>query len=123
MDPEPTPALSRPVLDPVNTAAWLTMDALWLARLTWPAYVAAGLTVLTGLLVLVLGRRRARGELFADLGLNCWILMNTIWLAHDLSGRDTPRAVAAVLGGLGAVCLLAAARHSQDLRRVRILRR
>ena len=49
--------------------------------------------------------------------------MNTIWLAHDLSGRETLRAVAAVLGGLGAACLLAAARHSQDLRRVRIIRR
>ncbi len=123
MEPEPTPVFSKPVIDPLNTAAWFTMDALWLARLEWPAYVAAGLTVATGALLLILGRREGRGPLFADLGLNCWIVMNTVWLAHDLNGRETPRAFAAALGILGAAFIIAAARHSQGLRRLRILRR
>ena len=123
MEPEPTPVFSKPVFDPLNTAAWFTMDALWLARLEWPAYVAAGLTVVTGLLLLVLGRREGRGALFADLGLNCWIVMNTVWLVHDLNGRETPRAFAAVMAALGAALIIAAAWHSQDLRRLRIFRR
>lgn len=123
MEPEPTRVFSKAVIDPVNTAAWFTMDALWLAKLAWPAYAAAGLTVVTGVLLLILGRREGRGALYADLGLNCWIVMNTVWLAHDLNGRDTPRAFAAVMGALGATFILAAARHSQDLRRLRIFKR
>jgi hypothetical protein len=74
-------------------------------------------------LLLILGRREGRGAVFADLGLNCWIVMNTVWLVHDLNGRETPRAFAAVVGLLGAVLIIAAARHSQDLRRLRIFRR
>jgi hypothetical protein len=123
MEPEPTPAFSKPIIDPVNTAAWFTMDALWLARLEWPAYAAAGLTVATGVLLLILGRREGRGVLYADLGLNCWIVMNTVWLVHDLNGRETPRAFAAVMAVLGAALIIAAARHSQDFRRLRIFRR
>ena len=128
MEPTPTPPASTPmfskaVIDPINTAAWFTMDALWLAKLEWPAYAAAALTVLTGVMLLILGRREGRGALYADLGLNCWIVMNTVWLIHDLNDHDTPRSFAAVMGALGAFFILAAARHSQDLRRVRIFKR
>jgi hypothetical protein len=123
MEPEHTPVFSKPVIDPVNTLAWFVMDACWLAKLTWPAYLAAGLTVVTGLVLLVLGRREGRGELYADLGLNCWIVMNTVWLAHDLNGRETPRAFAAVMAALGVGFIVAAARHSRDLRRLRIFPR
>ena len=119
----PTPLFSKPVIDPINTAAWFTMDALWLAKLEWPAYAASALTVLTGVMLLILGRREGRGALYADLGLNCWIMMNTVWLIHDLNDRDTPRSFAAVMGLLGAFFILAAARHSQDLRRMRIFKR
>ena len=123
MRPERTPLFSKPVVDPVNTVAWFAMDALWLSRLEWPAYAAAGLTVVTGALLLVLSRREGRGAVYADLGLNCWIVMNAVWLVHDLNGRETPRAVAAVAATLGAVFIVAAARHSQDVRRFRVLKR
>lgn len=122
-EPKPVRLFSKPVIDPVNTVAWFGMDALWLAKLEIPAYLAAGITVVTGVLLLFLGRREGRGEVYADLGLNCWIVMNTVWMVHDLNGRDTPWMVAAVLGGLGAVFIALAARHSKELRRVRILRR
>jgi hypothetical protein len=89
MGQKPTSMFSKPVVDPANTAAWFTMDALWLAKFEWPAYAAAAVTVLTGILLLILGRREGRGAVYADLGLNCWIVMNTVWLIHDLNGRDT----------------------------------
>ena len=38
--------------------------------------------------------RQKRGLLFADLGLNCWIAMNTVWLVADLNGYPTPLGVA-----------------------------
>lgn len=120
---EPTPLFSKRVIDPLNSAAWFTMDALWMARLAWPAYVAAGLTLVTGGLLLALGRREGRSAVLADLGLNCWIVMNTIWLVADLAGHEPPVALAGPVAVLGAAFIAAAAWHSQDLRRLRILRR
>ena len=123
METEPGQGGWRSVVDPANTLVWFTMDALWLAKLTWPAYVFAGLTVATGVWLLGLSRRAGRAAVYADLGMNCWIAMNVVWLAHDLNGLETPRAVAAVLGVLGIGFFWAAARQAQDVRRVRILRR
>lgn len=117
---EPTPSFAKRVVDPLNSIAWFSMDALWMARLEWPAYVTAGLTVVTGVWLLVLGWRQGRGVLFADLGLNCWIAMNTVWLVSDLNGYSTPLALAGPVAVLGAVFLALAAWHSQDVRRLRI---
>ncbi|MFO0887831.1 MAG: hypothetical protein U0790_01665 [Isosphaeraceae bacterium] len=36
---------SRRVVDPTNSVCWFAMDALWLAQLEWPAYLASGLTL------------------------------------------------------------------------------
>ena len=123
MEAERPRLFSKPVIDPLNTITWFAMDALWIAQLDWPAYVAAALTVVTGVLLLILGWRKGRAELYADLGLNCWIIMNTVWLAYDLNGAKTPRAFALVMGVLGMTFIAAAARHSQDIRRMRILKR
>jgi hypothetical protein len=114
---------ARHLIDPVNTLTWFAMDALWLCKLSWPAYIAAGVTVVTGVLLLVAGWRAGRGLVYENLGLNCWIVMNTAWMVHDLNGLETPWWVAAVFGGLGGVFVLLALRHSQHLRRLRIFRR
>jgi hypothetical protein len=119
----PTPMFSKAVIDPVNTATWFLMDAMWLSKFDIAAYIASACTVVTGVLLFILGRREGRGAMYADLGLNCWIVMNTVWLVHDLNGKETPRAFAAIVGLLGAFFILAAARHSQDLRRMRIFQR
>ena len=115
----PAPFAKR-VVDPLNSFAWFTMDALWMCRLEWPAYVFTGLTVVTGVWLLALGWRQGRGVLLADLGLNCWIAMNTVWLVSDLNGRPTPAAFAVPLALLGAAFLAAAAWYSQDFSRLRI---
>lgn len=119
-DVESTPSFSKRVIDPLNSFAWFTMDALWMCRLEWSAYAFAGLTVVTGVWLLALGWRERRGVLFADLGLNCWIAMNTVWLVADLNSRPAPLAFAVPLAVLGAVFLAAAAWRSQDFRRLRI---
>lgn len=117
---ESTPPFLKRVVDPLNSFAWFTMDALWMCRLEWPAYVFAALTVVTGIWLLALGWREGRGVLFADLGLNCWIAMNTVWLVADLNGHPTPLLFAGTVAILGAVFIAAAAWHSQDFRRLRI---
>lgn len=113
-------SFAQRVIDPLNSVTWFTMDAFWMGKLAWPAYAFAGLTVVTGVWLLVLGWRRKRGLLLADLGLNCWIAMNTVWLVSDLSGRPTPFAVTVPLAVVGAAFIAVAALHSQDVRRLRV---
>ena len=117
---EPARSFAKRVVDPLNSVAWFTMDALWMCKLAWPAYAFAGLTVVTGVCLLVLGWRQKRGVLFADLGLNCWIAMNTVWLVTDLSGRPTPLGLTVPLAVVGAAFIALAAWHTQDFRRLRI---
>lgn len=113
-------SFAKRVVDPLNSIAWFTMDALWMCKLEWPAYAFAALTVITGAWLLVLGWRRKSGLLFADLGLNCWIAMNTVWLVADLNGHPTPLGVAVPLAVVGAAFLAVAAWYAQDFRRLRI---
>ncbi|WP_439623796.1 hypothetical protein [Gemmata sp.] len=96
------------------------MDALWMCKLAWPAYAFAALTVVTGVWFLVLGWRQKRGTRLADLGLNCWIVMNTVWLVADLTGRATPLAFTVPLAFLGAAFIATAAWKAQDIRRLRV---
>jgi len=117
---EPGPSFAKRVVDPLNSVTWFTMDALWMCKLAWPAYTFAALTVVTGLWLLVFGWRRKRGVLFADLGLNCWIAMNTVWLVADLSGRQTPFEVTVPLAVVGAAFIAVAACCGQDVGPLRI---
>jgi hypothetical protein len=116
----PTPPFAKRVVDPLNSFAWFTMDALWMCRLEWSAYAFAALTVGTGVWMLVLGWREGRGVVLADLGLNCWIAMNTVWLVTDLRGQPTPLAVAVPLAVVGAAFLAAAFWYAEDFSRLRI---
>lgn len=111
---------SRRVVDPVNSVAWYAMDGLWLAQLAWPAYVATGLTLATGGMLLLLDRRRGQ-RLNDDLALNAWMWMNALWVISDLGGLPRLRYVAMAVGALGAVLLANAVRPSKR-RRGAILR-
>jgi hypothetical protein len=104
---KPAAAFSRRIVDPVNSVAWFAMDGLWLAKLDWPAYVATGLTLLTGAILLLMNRRVGQ-RLTDDLALNSWMWMNGLWLVSDLSGHDGLRHGAMAVGGLGAVLLAVA---------------
>lgn len=117
---EPAPSFARRVVDPVNSVVWFAMDACWMGKLEWPAYAFAALAVGTGVWLLLLGRRQERGVLFADLGLSCWIAMNTIWLVSDLNSRPTPFAVTVPLAALGAVFIGIAVWRAEDVRRLRL---
>jgi hypothetical protein len=118
-DPPPR-SFAKRVVDPFNSITWFLMDALWMCKLAWPAYVFAALTVVTGLWLLILGWRQKRGLLLADLGLNCWIAMNVVWMVADLNGHPTPLGVAVPLAVVGALFLVLAAWYHQDFRRLRI---
>ena len=113
-------SFAKRVVDPANSITWFLMDALWMCKLAWPAYACAALTAVTGVWLLVLGWRQKRGLLLADLGLNCWIAMNTVWLVADLNGHPAPLGVGVPLAVVGALLLAAASWHAQDVRRLRV---
>lgn len=116
---------SRRVVDPVNSVAWYTMDGLWLAHLTWPAYLATGLTLATGGTLLLLDRRPGQ-RLNDDLALNAWMWMNALWVVSDLGRLPTLRYAAMAVGCVGAILLANAVRPSKTsrerLRRFRKMR-
>ncbi len=115
--------ISRRVVDPANSVAWFAMDALWLADLAWPAYIASGLTLATGFTLLFLDRKRPE-RLDDDLALNAWMTMNALWVISDLGKIPMLRQVAMVVAGLGAVLLVNAIRPSQQSRaRIRRLKK
>jgi nitrate reductase gamma subunit len=118
-------AFSRRIVDPANSVAWYAMDGLWLAQLTWPAYVAAGLTLATGGTLLFLNRRTGQ-RLNDDLALNAWMWMNALWVISDLGRLPQLRFAAMAVGVLGAVLLANALRPSRrrrnTLRRFRKMR-
>lgn len=116
---------SRRVVDPANSVAWFGMDALWLAHLPWPAYVASGLTIATGALLLFLDRKRSE-RLDDDLALNAWMWMNALWVVSDLGKIPSLRYAAMGVATLGAVLLVRAilpSKHSRGrIRRLKKLR-
>lgn len=116
---------SRRLVDPVNSVAWYAMDGLWLAQLAWPAYIATGLTLVTGGMLLMFDRWRG-SRLDDDLTLNAWMWMNALWVISDLGEMPALRHAAMVVGVLGAVLLANAVRLSRRdpgaLRRFRKMR-
>jgi hypothetical protein len=99
------------------------MDALWLANLAWPAYVATGLTVATGALLLFLDRKRPE-RLADDLALNAWMWMNALWVISDLGRIPSLRYAAMGVSAVGAILLLNAIRPSKRSRgRIRRLKK
>lgn len=114
---------SRRVVDPANSAAWFAMDALWLADLARPAYVASALTLASGATLLFLDRKRAE-RLDDDLALNAWMWMNALWAISDLGEIPSLRYAAMGVAGLGAVLLVNAIRPSKQSRgRIRRLKK
>ncbi len=111
---------SRRVIDPLNSVAWFAMDALWLAQLAWPAYIASGLTLVTGATLLFLNRRRAE-RLDDDLALNAWMWMNALWVISDLGKLPSLQYAAMAVAALGALLLINAIRPSSRSR-ARIIR-
>ena len=122
---QPPAKFSRRLVDPVNSVAWYAMDGLWLAHLTWPAYLATGLTLASGATLLLLDRRPGH-RLNDDLALNAWMWMNALWVVSDLGRLPTLRYAAMAVGCVGAILLANAVRPSRTyrerLRRFRKLR-
>ena len=122
---QPPARFSRRLVDPVNSVAWFAMDALWLAQLAWPAYVAAGLTLATGGLLLLFDRRGG-SRLDDDLALNAWMWMNAAWVVSDLGGLPGLRHFALAIMAVGALLVLNAVRpnraHPDTPRRLKKMR-
>lgn len=111
---------SRRVIDPLNSIAWFAMDTFWLFEIDLAAYLFAVLTVASGIWLVVRGWREDRKAALADLGLLCWIAMNTVWMVSDLSGSKPPPVFCGCMATLGGTLIALAVWRGQDVRRLRI---
>ena len=67
-------------LNKAHIACWILKDAFWCAQLAWPAMLMILPTILLNLIV-IWRDREAREENTFLLG---WILMNALWMMHEL---------------------------------------
>lgn len=106
--------IPKDTLDTVNSVAWFLMDAFWMLGAGKTALAFILPTLVTGLGLLYLERRRT--VFFINLAINCWIWMNTFWMLSDLF--QSPQLLVAARGvfGLGLVFIACAVRSSDNLR-------
>jgi hypothetical protein len=103
----------REVLDTLNSVSWFFMDAFWMLGFAAGAYTLILPTVLSGLLLLYVEKRRS--VTFINLAINCWIWMNVFWMIGDLAGARTALLASRVLFALGLVSIGLALATSRSL--------
>jgi hypothetical protein len=79
--------LSKDALDTTNSVAWFFMDALWMLGLNGAGMFFIVPTVLTGLGLLYIEKRPA--VFMINMGINCWIWMNSLWMLSDVFDSQT----------------------------------
>jgi hypothetical protein len=78
---------SKDTLDTANSVSWFLMDALWMLNLTsWGMFFLFP-TLLTGLALLYIEKRRS--VFWINLAINCWIWMNTLWMFDQIPWART----------------------------------
>lgn len=74
--------LSKDALDTINSLAWFSMDAFWMLGFAGVCFFFAFPTIMTGLCLLYIEKRPVVFKI--NIALNCWILMNTLWMTSEV---------------------------------------
>lgn len=106
--------LSKDALDTINSVAWFFMDAFWMLGAGGIALAFVLPTLLTGLGLLYIEKRRT--VFWINLAINCWIWMNTLWMMSDLFQNPELLLVARGVFGLGLVFIALAVKSSENLK-------
>jgi hypothetical protein len=106
--------ISKEALDTINSMTWFMMDAFWMLGATHVAGFFILPTILSGLFLLYIERRRT--VFYINLAINCWIFMNTMWMLSEFSQNSNwlVGSRVAFVAGLGFIAM--AVRSSDDLR-------
>lgn len=105
--------IPREILDTINSIFWFLMDAAWMLEVFGMAYLCILPTVLTGLALLYVERRRA--VFYINLAINCWIWMNTLWMLSETLETDALLNVSRALFSAGVIFIIMAAKNSESL--------
>lgn len=95
--------LSKETLDTVNSASWFFVDAFWMLGLPEWCHAMVVPTVLTGLCLLYVEKRRP--VIAINLAINFWIWMNTLWMLADTQKDPDLLIGARTCFGFGVVCI------------------
>jgi hypothetical protein len=74
--------VSKDALDTLNSMSWFMMDAFWMLEKTSLGKIFVLPTILSGLLLLYIEKRRT--VFWINLAINSWIWMNTFWMFEKL---------------------------------------
>ncbi len=99
--------VSKDALDTLNSMSWFMMDAFWMLEKTSLGKIFVLPTILSGLLLLYIEKRRT--VFWINLAINSWIWMNTFWMFEKL---DWARGAFA----FGLLCVGAALLEAKSLR-------
>ncbi len=99
--------VGKDALDTLNSVSWFMMDAFWMLEKTSLGKVFVLPTILSGILLLYIEKRRT--VFWINLAINSWIWMNTFWMYERL-------ALARISFGFGLLCVVAAILEAKSLR-------
>ena len=96
------------LLETAGSLLWFLMDGCWMLGLGGPARALALPTLVAHALAFRYTERSAV-ELAVTGSVNCWVLMNVLWMVGDLEGRPVLLAWARAAFAAGLALLLLAA--------------
>ncbi len=106
--------ISKDALDTVNSLTWFLMDAFWMLGATGVATFFILPTLFTGLCLLYIEKRRT--VLYINVAINCWIVMNTLWMISEIAESPEMLTWSRAAFGTGILFILLAVRSSENLK-------
>jgi hypothetical protein len=106
--------VSKDGLDTVNSMTWFFADAMWMLGFHSTAMALLVPTIITGFLLLYIEKRLPLT--FINLAINCWIWMNTFWVAAEWRSQAHLQDLSRGIFVLGVLFILGAAITSRNVR-------
>lgn len=106
--------VSKGFLDTANSLTWFLADGFWMIDAVNVGFIFMGFTIISGACLMYIDKRK--DVLFINVGLMCWIFMNTFWMLSDVSDSESYLFKSQICFFAGLVFIAIAATISKSLR-------